>query len=219
MKPLIKQRIEESVAVKKALLLDENFLDAVEGLARAVIGVIASGGRILLCGNGGSASDALHIAGELVGRFQRERGAWSAIVLNADVAAMTAIANDYGYENVFARQAAAHVRPGDLLIGFSTSGNSENVRNAVRTARELGAQTAALTGNDGGKLGKMVDFSLIVPSDVTARVQESHILIGHILCEIVEERLGGFYESGEEKEGNAEAQGSFSGQGWNDQRG
>ena len=189
MKQLIRQRIEESIAVKKALLSDENLLDTVAGLAEAVISVISSGGRILLCGNGGSASDALHVAGELVGRFQKERSAWSAIALNADVATMTAIANDYGYENVFARQAAAHIRTGDLLIGFSTSGNSENICNAVATARELGGLTAAFTGNQGGKLRTMADFSVIVPNDVTARIQESHILIGHIVCELVEEHL------------------------------
>ena len=189
MTPLIKQRIEESIAVKETLLLDEILLDAVVRLAEAVISVISSGGRILLCGNGGSASDALHITGELVGRFQRERSAWSAIVLNADVATMTAIANDYGYEQVFARQVAAHMRGGDLLIGFSTSGNSENICNAARTARELGGLTAAFTGNLGGRLKEMVDFSIVVPSNVTARIQESHIMLGHIVCELVEERL------------------------------
>ena len=189
MTPFVKQRIEESIAVKKTLLSDEKLLEAVTGLADAVISIISSGGRILLCGNGGSASDALHVAGELVGRFQRERSAWSAIVLNADVATMTAIANDYGYEQVFARQTAAHIRGGDLLVGFSTSGNSENICNAVRTARELGGLTAAFAGNRGGRLGPMVDFSIVVPSDVTARVQESHIVLGHIICELVEERL------------------------------
>ena len=104
---------------------------------------------------------------------------------------MTAIANDYGYENVFARQVAAHIRKGDLFIGFSTSGNSENICAAARTARELGGVTAAFTGNKGGRLGEMADFSIVAPSDVTARVQECHIILGHILCEIVEDRLSG----------------------------
>ena len=188
---LIQQRIKDSIAVKKTLLLNEELLASIARLAEALTTVIASGGRVLLCGNGGSASDALHIAGEIVGRFQKERSAWSAIVLNADVATMTAIANDYGYENVFARQVTAHVREGDLFIGFSTSGNSENILAAARTARELGGLTAALTGNQGGRLGAMVDFSIVVPSDVTARIQESHILIGHIICELVENNLGG----------------------------
>ena len=191
MKKMIKQRIGESIAVKEAMLPDEALQDTIARLAGAVIEAISSGGRILLCGNGGSASDALHIAGELVGRFQRERNAWSAIVLNADVATMTSIANDYGYENMFARQVEAHLRASDLLIGFSTSGNSENVCNAVRTARELGGLTAAFTGNNGGKLKAMVDFPIVVPSDVTARIQESHIMIGHIICELAEDRLCG----------------------------
>jgi len=190
MKQLIRQRIEDSIAVKKTLLLDEKLLDTIASLAKAVTSVIASGGRVLLCGNGGSASDALHIAGELTGRFQKERNAWSAIALNADVATMTAIANDYGYENVFARQVAAHIRKGDLFIGLSTSGDSENICAAARTARELGGLTAALTGKRGGRLGSMVDFSIVVPSDSTPRIQESHILIAHIICELAEERLG-----------------------------
>jgi len=186
MKQLIRQRIEESIAVKKALLLDEELLDTVARLAGALTAVIASGGKVLLCGNGGSASDALHIAGELVGRFQKERSAWPAIALNADVAVMTAIANDYGYENVFARQVAAHIRRGDLFIGLSTSGESESICAAARTARESGGLTAAFTGKRGGRLAGMVDFSIVVPSDATPRIQESHILIGHILCELCE---------------------------------
>ena len=189
MRQIIQQRIEDSIALKKALLSDEALLTSIVRLAETLTKIIASEGRVLLCGNGGSASDALHIAGELVGRFQKERRAWSAIALNADVATMTSIANDYGYEKVFARQVAAHIRRGDLFIGFSTSGNSENICAAARTARELGGLTAAFTGNRGGKLGSMVDFSIVVPSDVTARVQESHILIGHIVCELVEENL------------------------------
>ncbi|MDR1916171.1 MAG: SIS domain-containing protein [Synergistaceae bacterium] len=189
MKRIIKQRISENIAIHEALMRDEEQLEIVARVADAVISVISSGGRILLCGNGGSASDALHIAGELVGRFQRERGAWSAIVLNADVATMTAIANDYGYDNVFARQVEAHVRPGDLLMGFSTSGNSENICRAVRKARELGCSTAVFTGNQGGRLRTMADFSIIVPANVTARIQECHILIGHIICELAEEQL------------------------------
>jgi D-sedoheptulose 7-phosphate isomerase len=190
-KRLITRRIEESIAVKQALLADDEQLEMTERLAEAVISVISSGGRILLCGNGGSASDALHIAGELVGRFKRERSAWSAIVLNADVATLTAIANDYGYENVFARQAAAHARAGDLIIGLSTSGNSENVLRAIRAARELGASTAALLGCGGGRLRAAADFPIVVPSSVTARIQECHIMIGHIICELAEERLSG----------------------------
>jgi D-sedoheptulose 7-phosphate isomerase len=181
--------LRENISIHEALLRDEKRLEIIEHLANAIISVISSGGRILLCGNGGSASDALHIAGELVGRFQKERGAWSAISLNADVATMTAIANDYGFENVFARQVEAHIRPGDLLIGFSTSGNSENVCGAVRKTKELGGTTAVFTGNDGGRLKEIADFSIVIPDNVTARIQECHILIGHIVCELVEKGL------------------------------
>ena len=143
----------------------------------------------MLCGNGGSASDALHFAGEIVGRFQKERSAWPAVVLNADVATMTAIANDYSYDDVFARQAEGHVKPGDLFIGISTSGNSENVLRAARTAKAKGAKTAALLGKDGGKIAREVDYPLIVHYNVTARVQECHICMIHILCEIAESIL------------------------------
>ena len=151
--------------------------------------VIANGGKILLCGNGGSASDALHIAGEIVGRFQKERKSWPAVVLNADVATLTAIANDYGYDNAFARQVEGFMTEKDLLIGITTSGNSENIYRAILKAKEIGGKTAVLTGRTGGKTAPIVDFPLVVPCDVTARIQESHITIGHIMCEIVEEKL------------------------------
>jgi D-sedoheptulose 7-phosphate isomerase len=189
MRRIIKQRIRESISTHEAILQDEKLQETMERVAGTVMSVISSGGRILLCGNGGSASDALHIAGELVGRFQKERSAWSAIALNADVATMTAVANDYGYEEVFARQVLAHIRPGDLLIAFSASGNSENVCRAVQKARELGGTAAVLTGNRGGRLKEMADFSIVVPDSVTARIQECHILIGHIVCELVEKGL------------------------------
>ena len=142
-----------------------------------------------MCGNGGSASDALHFAGEIVGRFQKERKAWPAVVLNSDVATMTAIANDYSYDDMFARQAEGHVNKGDILIGISTSGNSENVLRAVRVAKSKGAKTVALLGKDGGKIAKEVDYPLVVRYNTTARVQECHICIIHILCEISENIL------------------------------
>jgi D-sedoheptulose 7-phosphate isomerase len=189
MKDMIKARIGESIAVKERILADDSLISVIEQLVEAVASVIASGGRILLCGNGGSASDALHIAGEIIGRFQKERSAWSAIVLNSDVATMTSIANDYGFNEVFARQVEAHMRPGDLFIGFSTSGNSENVLRATKKARELGGKTAVFTGGTGGKLKEGADFAIVIPDTVTARIQESHITIGHVLCELVEDRL------------------------------
>lgn len=140
----------------------------------------------MLCGNGGSASDALHFAGEIVGRFQKERAAWPAVVLNADVATMTAIANDYSYDDMFARQAEAHVTSKDVFIGISTSGNSKNVLKAVNLSKDKGAVTVGFLGKDGGEISKAADYSLVVPSNVTARIQEVHILAIHIICEIVE---------------------------------
>lgn len=186
---IIKQRIQDSIDVKTALLSNDMLLNTLSALADEIVYCIKNGGKLVICGNGGSASDALHFAGEVVGRFVKERKAWPAVVLNADVATMTAIANDYGYDDVFARQAEGHVKPDDIFIGISTSGNSENVYRAVLKAQEIGAKTVCLVGKDGGKIGKSVDFAIIVPCNVTARVQEAHINIIHILCEISEAKL------------------------------
>lgn len=189
MKEIVVNRIKDSIDVKTALLDNGILLENVEKLANEIINSIKDGRKIVLCGNGGSASDALHFAGEIVGRFQKERSAWSAVVLNSDVATMTAIANDYGYDDVFARQAEGHVRPGDVFIGISTSGNSENVLRAAKVAKRQGAICAALLGKDGGKIKDIVDCPIIVPCNTTARVQECHILLIHIMCEIAEELL------------------------------
>lgn len=191
MRKLITERILDSINVKKSLLANEALLHTVESLADVIVNCIKNSHKLVICGNGGSASDALHFAGEIVGRFQKERSAWPAVVLNADVATMTAIANDYSYDDVFARQAEGHINAGDVFIGISTSGNSENVYRAVAVAKKKGAKTAALLGKDGGKIGKQVDFPVIVPCMTTARVQECHIMLIHIMCEIVEEKLGG----------------------------
>lgn len=188
-KDLIKQRICDSVKVKQQLLDNDELLNTVEKLANEIVERILNGGKLVICGNGGSASDALHFAGEIVGRFVKERKAWPAVVLNADVATMTAIANDYGYDDVFARQAEGHVKPNDIFIGISTSGNSENVYRAMLKAKDIGAKTACLVGKDGGKIGRESDFPIIVPCNVTARVQECHINIIHILCELSEAKL------------------------------
>ena len=186
---LIKQRISDSIAVKQSLLENEVLINTVASLSNAIVTCIANGGKLVICGNGGSASDALHFAGEIVGRFVKERKAWPAVVLNADVATMTAIANDYSYDDVFARQAEGHVKYGDVFIGISTSGNSENVYRAMQKAKEIGATTACLVGKDGGKIGREADYPIIVPCNVTARVQECHINIIHILCEMAESKL------------------------------
>lgn len=196
MKEIIKQRINDSIEVKKGLLENESLLENLECLTHEIEKAIRKGHKLVLCGNGGSASDALHFAGEIVGRFIRERDAWPAVVLNADVATMTAIGNDYGYDNVFSRQAQAHCQEGDVFIGISTSGNSENVRRALEMAKSKGCKTAALLGKDGGIIGKIADNPLIVPCNMTARVQESHILLIHIMCELVERNLEVDWEIG-----------------------
>ena len=186
---LIRKRINDSIDAKKNLLSDISSLEIISSLADKIVECISKGGKLVICGNGGSASDALHFAGEIVGRFVKERKAWPAVVLNADVATMTAIANDYGYEDVFARQAEGHLTAKDLFIGISTSGNSENVYRAVIKAKEIGSSTAAFLGKDGGKISQIVDYPIVVRCNTTARVQECHINIIHILCEIAEEKL------------------------------
>jgi len=183
-------RIEESIATKKNMLNNKELLYTLEKLSDAIAFAITNGHKLVICGNGGSASDSLHFAGEIVGRFQKERKSWPAVTLNSDVTSMTAIANDYGYNEVFARQAQGIVNNGDVFIGISTSGNSENVFRAVKTAKENGAITAALLGKDGGKIKNEVEYPIVVNSQVTARTQECHILLIHIMCELIEERLG-----------------------------
>ena len=186
---LIIQRFQESIAIKEKIIGNNNLIKMIADISEQLTNVIKAGNKLILCGNGGSASDALHFAGEIVGRFQMDRPAWAAIVLNADVATMTAIANDYGYDEVFARQAEAHVRPGDLFIGISTSGNSENILRAAKVAKEKGAITAAFLGKDGGRIKDIVDYPIVVECNTTARVQESHICIIHIICELIEKSL------------------------------
>lgn len=188
-KELIIQRLMDSIDVKKQNINDDALISMVAEIANELTEVLKRGNKLIICGNGGSASDALHFAGEIVGRFQKERSAWPAIVLNADVATMTAIANDYGYEEVFARQVEGHAKQGDLFLGISTSGNSKNVLRAVKVAKKMGITTAAFLGKDGGKIAKEVDYPVIVRCNNTARVQESHINLVHSICEIVEENM------------------------------
>ena len=188
-KDTVIQRFKDSIAIKQQIINDESLIEMVCRIADELAEVIGNGNKLVLCGNGGSASDALHFAGEIVGRFQKERPSWPAIVLNADVSTITAIANDYGYEDVFAHQAMGMVREGDMFVGISTSGNSENVLRAAKVSKEKGAVTAALLGRDGGKLKNIVDYPVVVKCDNTARIQESHICVIHIICELVEEKL------------------------------
>jgi D-sedoheptulose 7-phosphate isomerase len=151
---------------------------------------LRNGGKILFCGNGGSAADSQHLAAELTGRFIKDRRPLAAIALSTDTSALTCIGNDYSFEEVFARQVAGLGRTEDLLIAISTSGNSGNVLRAVEEAHKIGMQTVGLLGRDGGKLGSLCSHRIVVPSQITARIQECHILIGHTLCGIIEQELG-----------------------------
>jgi D-sedoheptulose 7-phosphate isomerase len=163
----------------------ENIVDAAALIAQC----LRSGGKLLFFGNGGSAADAQHLAAEFVGRFQVERRALPAIALTTDSSILTAVGNDYGFDQIFARQVQALGRPGDVAIGISTSGNSPNVTSAIKQAAKQDLKTIGLAGKDGGSLAKCVDISIIIASTNVARVQECHITIGHILCELVEDDL------------------------------
>lgn len=167
----------------------DSIREPIEGAAGTLISALRAGRKILICGNGGSASDAQHFAAEFVGRFTRERSAWPALALNTDTSLLTAVANDYGYDNVFSRQVEALGKPDDVLIGISTSGNSENVIRAMHQASTLGMQTIALTGGGGGTLAGAADVAVKVPSHVTARIQEAHIFILHFWADTAEAAL------------------------------
>ncbi|MBI2851735.1 MAG: D-sedoheptulose 7-phosphate isomerase [Chloroflexi bacterium] len=185
----ISRRLEESARVKQALAGSQ--AGEIERMVELVVGTYRSGGKVIIFGNGGSAADAQHIAGELVGRFKLERRAFPAIALNSNTSIITALANDYGYETVFSRQIEALASEKDVVVGISTSGNSPNVINALKAARNKGATTIGLTGGDGGRMVEVCDLCLIVPSQSTPRIQEAHITIGHIICELVERELAG----------------------------
>ena len=179
------QSLKEHLAAAQALL--DTKLAEIEQAGHLICQTLLAGNKILTCGNGGSAADAQHIAAELVGRYEEERRAWPAIALTTDTSALTALSNDYGYEEVFSRQVLALAAENDLLIAISTSGQSANVIRAAQKARELGCQVIGLTGADGGQLAPLCDLTVSVPSARTARVQELHITIGHLWCEMVDE--------------------------------
>ncbi|MBP3194369.1 MAG: D-sedoheptulose 7-phosphate isomerase [Cardiobacteriaceae bacterium] len=163
--------------------------EIVQKIATLSIETLKNGGSIFTAGNGGSAADAQHFAAELSGRFLAERKPLSGIALSVDTSALTAIANDYGYDEVFARQLAALGREGDLFFGITTSGNSKNILNAVKIAKDRGIKTVGLTGRDGGKLAKIADISLVVPSDITAHIQEAHIFAIHYFCSEIDKEF------------------------------
>jgi len=189
---LISKYIEKSIQTKIDLL--NNSVSEIISVAEVMTNACRSGNTIFWFGNGGSAADAQHLACELVSRFFLERKSISSIALTTNTSELTAIANDYHFEKVFSRQVEALVKPRDVVIGISTSGNSPNVIEGLRAAKQKGAVTVAFTGRTGGKMQKEVNFLVAVPSDVTPHIQESHIMIGHILCYLVEKELFGVHE-------------------------
>ena len=181
---MIKSELEGHLAtIKATFALEADIKKACE----TAVATLKAGGKILLCGNGGSAADAQHIAAELTGRYKTERGALAGIALTTDTSALTAIGNDYGYEFVFSRQLEALGREGDLLIAISTSGNSGNVVKALERARKIGIKTIGLSGRTGGAMNELCELNLVVPSNDTPRIQEMHIMIGHIICQAIDD--------------------------------
>ena len=180
---VLKELIDHQNTIK---LVIDTLQSDIETACEMITTTVKNGNKVLFAGNGGSAADAQHLAAELTGRFVKERKALPGIALTVDTSAMTAIANDYHYDRVFARQVEAFAKPGDLFIGISTSGNSQGILNAFETAAQYGCKTLGLSGRDGGKMNGACDLNIVVPSNTTARIQEMHILIGHIMCQAVD---------------------------------
>ena len=185
----ITSKILESIAVKNELLQRPDLIAIIEEVSQEIIATFQRDGKVLLCGNGGSAADAQHLAAEFTGRFYFDRQPLFAEALHVNSSYITAVANDYSYDEIYARLIKAKGRQGDLLIGITTSGNSENIIRAFRQAKIQGMVTVALTGATGGRLKEDADYLINIPSTDTPRIQESHIVVGHILCEIVERKL------------------------------
>ena len=180
---LLRNALADHQAVMNGL---REMLPQISAVAERMRDCLSQGGKILLLGNGGSAADSQHIAAEIVGRYKRERKGLPAIALTTDTSILTSVGNDYGYEFIFSRQVEALCGPLDVVIGLSTSGNSPNVVRAIETAKQIGATTVGMTGGSGGKLTALCDFNLVMPSNDTPRIQEAHIFIGHVLCELAE---------------------------------
>ncbi len=187
----IKKEVAASAQTKQNILEDEAFLEKIAAVITASVDVYKNSKKILIAGNGGSAADAQHFAAELVGRYGFDRPSLPALALTTDTSNLTAIGNDYGYDQVFSRQLEGMGVEGDLFIGISTSGNSQNILNAFTSAKAKGITTVALTGRDGGKMAEVADYTLIVPSDATPRIQESHLLIEHMICDAIEKSIFG----------------------------
>lgn len=191
MKAYIKDQIKKSYETKISIYNNEVLLDTIEEVAKKCVALYKTDKKTILAGNGGSAADAQHIAAELVGRYGFDRPSIPSLALTTDTSNLTAIGNDYGYDAVFSRQLEGMGQKGDIFIGISTSGNSTNIIKAFEVAKQKGITTVALVGRDGGIMAKMADYAIVVPSDATPRIQESHILIGHILCDIIEKEIFG----------------------------
>jgi len=185
----IEDIIKHSIATKEKFLANAENIDQIKQMAKICISTLQGGGKILLCGNGGSASDAQHIAAELSGRYQYDRPPLYAEALHVNTSYVTAVANDYGYEDIYSRMLEAAGRKNDVLIGISTSGNSANVIKAIDKANDIGMHSFGFSGKSGGLLSEKCEINIAVPSSNTARVQETHILIGHIICEIIENEM------------------------------
>ena len=187
MKDKITRDIQESIDLKSRLL--KTHVPQIEKAVLLIFHCLKGGNKVLFFGNGGSASDSQHLAAEFVGRYERERRGLPAIALTTDTSILTAVGNDYGFERIFERQVEALGSKGDVAFGISTSGHSKNVLLGLRKAKALGLSTIGFSGRDGGELNALVDLSIVIPSQKTARIQESHIMIGHIICERVDELI------------------------------
>lgn len=185
----IENIIQSSIDVKKLILSNEVLIGRINDAALMCIETLRNGGKIHFCGNGGSAADAQHLAAELSGRFYYDRPPLNAEALHVNTSYLTAVANDYSYDMIYARMLQASARRGDVLVGISTSGNSANILKAFETAKNIGVKTIAMTGEKGGAMANLCDILLNVPSQCTPRIQESHIMIGHIICEIIEAEI------------------------------
>jgi D-sedoheptulose 7-phosphate isomerase len=183
----IEDLFKESIRVKEETSRLQS--DAVAKIVEVICNSLKSGGKVLVFGNGGSAADSQHIAGELIGRFKKERSSFAAVALTTDTSILTSIGNDYGFDKIFARQIEGLGKPGDVAIGISTSGNAANVVLGLEQAKKMGLRTVAWTAGNGGKIGKIAELVLLIPSGNTPRIQEAHITCGHIICELVEEEL------------------------------
>ncbi len=185
----IQDIVQASIATKQKLLADEKLMNTIAEVTALMVKAFQNGNKVLFCGNGGSAADAQHLAAEFSGRFYFDRNPLPSEALHCNTSYMTAVANDYGYELVYSRMVKGMGRPGDVLVGLSTSGNSVNIIKAMEVAKEIGMINVVFTGEGGGKLKDVCDYLINVPSNDTPRIQESHIMVGHIICELVESEL------------------------------